>query len=91
MTLTAAQIDRVIGALLATAAGDALGAAYEFGPPAARKSRSPWWGAGASAGNPVSGPEGFDSQRPTVRAVTSSSTATMNPGLVTKRRSAMKH
>jgi hypothetical protein len=33
--------------------------------------------------------EGVDSQRPTIRAVTSS-TATMNPGLVTKRHSAMK-
>jgi len=33
MTLTTAQLDRAIGALLATAAGDALGAAYEFGPP----------------------------------------------------------
>ena len=33
MTLTTAQIDRAVGVLLATAAGDALGAAYEFGPP----------------------------------------------------------
>lgn len=33
MTLTIAQLDRAIGALLATAAGDALGAPYEFGPP----------------------------------------------------------
>jgi ADP-ribosyl-[dinitrogen reductase] hydrolase len=33
MTLTAAQLDRVVGALLGTAAGDALGAPYEFGPP----------------------------------------------------------
>jgi ADP-ribosyl-[dinitrogen reductase] hydrolase len=33
MTLTAAQLDRAVGVLLATAAGDALGAAYEFGPP----------------------------------------------------------
>jgi ADP-ribosylglycohydrolase/protein-tyrosine phosphatase len=33
MTLTAAQIDRACGVLLGTAAGDALGAAYEFGPP----------------------------------------------------------
>lgn len=33
MTLTAAQRDRACGALLATAAGDALGAGYEFGPP----------------------------------------------------------
>jgi ADP-ribosylglycohydrolase/protein-tyrosine phosphatase len=33
MTLTTAQLDRACGVLLATAAGDALGAAYEFGPP----------------------------------------------------------
>lgn len=33
MTLTTAQLDRACGALLATAAGDALGAGYEFGPP----------------------------------------------------------
>jgi ADP-ribosyl-[dinitrogen reductase] hydrolase len=33
MTLTAAQLDRACGVLLGTAAGDALGAAYEFGPP----------------------------------------------------------
>ena len=33
MTLTTAQIDRACGTLLGTAAGDALGAPYEFGPP----------------------------------------------------------
>jgi ADP-ribosyl-[dinitrogen reductase] hydrolase len=33
MTLTTAQLDRAIGVLLGTAAGDALGAAYEFGSP----------------------------------------------------------
>ena len=33
MTLTTAQRDRACGALLATAAGDALGAPYEFQPP----------------------------------------------------------
>jgi ADP-ribosylglycohydrolase len=33
MTLTTAQLDRACGVLLATAAGDAFGAAYEFGPP----------------------------------------------------------
>ena len=33
MTLTPAQLDRACGVLLATAAGDALGAGYEFGPP----------------------------------------------------------
>jgi ADP-ribosyl-[dinitrogen reductase] hydrolase len=32
MTLTTAQLDRAVGALLGTA-GDALGAPYEFGPP----------------------------------------------------------
>jgi ADP-ribosyl-[dinitrogen reductase] hydrolase len=31
--LTTAQRDRACGVLLATAAGDALGAGYEFGPP----------------------------------------------------------
>jgi ADP-ribosyl-[dinitrogen reductase] hydrolase len=33
MKLTAAQQDRAIGAVVASAAGDALGAGYEFGPP----------------------------------------------------------
>jgi len=33
MPLTPAQTDRAIGALLGSAAGDALGAGYEFGPP----------------------------------------------------------
>jgi ADP-ribosyl-[dinitrogen reductase] hydrolase len=33
MTLTPAQLDRAVGAVLGTAAGDALGAPYEFGPP----------------------------------------------------------
>ena len=32
MKLTAAQLDRAHGTLLATAAGDALGAPYEFRP-----------------------------------------------------------
>lgn len=35
MELTSAQLDRAHGVLLATAAGDALGAGYEFGPPLA--------------------------------------------------------
>ncbi|OBK97657.1 ADP-ribosylglycohydrolase family protein [Mycobacterium sp. 1165178.9] len=35
MTFTAAQRDRACGALLTSAAGDALGAGYEFGPPLA--------------------------------------------------------
>jgi ADP-ribosyl-[dinitrogen reductase] hydrolase len=33
MTLTTAQLDRAVGVLLGTAAGDSLGAPYEFGPP----------------------------------------------------------
>ena len=33
MRLTSDQLDRACGVLLATAAGDALGAGYEFGPP----------------------------------------------------------
>ena len=33
MTLTTAQLDRAVGVLLGTAAGDALGAPYEFSPP----------------------------------------------------------
>jgi ADP-ribosyl-[dinitrogen reductase] hydrolase len=33
MALTTAQIDRACGVVLGTAAGDALGAPYEFGPP----------------------------------------------------------
>lgn len=32
-SLTTAQLDRAVGALLGTAAGDSLGAPYEFGPP----------------------------------------------------------
>ena len=35
MTLTTRQCDRAVGVLLATAAGDALGAGYEFTHPAA--------------------------------------------------------
>jgi ADP-ribosyl-[dinitrogen reductase] hydrolase len=33
MKLTPAQLDRAVGDLLGTAAGDVLGAPYEFGPP----------------------------------------------------------
>ena len=33
MALTTAQLDRACGVLLGTAAADALGAPYEFGPP----------------------------------------------------------
>ncbi|KQZ83116.1 hypothetical protein ASD56_12345 [Microbacterium sp. Root166] len=32
MTLTAVQLDRAVGAVVASAAGDALGSQYEFGP-----------------------------------------------------------
>ena len=32
MSLTPAQTDRAVGALLGSTAGDALGAGYEFGP-----------------------------------------------------------
>lgn len=32
MSLTAIQLDRAIGAIVASAAGDALGSQYEFGP-----------------------------------------------------------
>lgn len=35
LKLTPAQVDRAAGVLLAMACGDALGAAYEFGPPLA--------------------------------------------------------
>jgi hypothetical protein len=41
MKLTPAQLDRACGVLLATAAGDALGAAYEFGPHGARNKTWP--------------------------------------------------
>ena len=33
MRLSAAMVDRAVGAVLASAAGDAMGAPYEFGPP----------------------------------------------------------
>ena len=57
MTLTTAQLDRAVGVLLGTAAGDALGAAYEFGPPRGPELEvATGWGAGASAGSPGSGP-----------------------------------
>ena len=56
MTLTPAQIDRAVGVLLDTAAGDALGAPYEFGPPRGPQLEVAMVGAGASAGNPASGP-----------------------------------
>src|SRR4051812_29774324 len=47
--LSAAQLDRACGAMLATAAGDALGAPYEFGPPLASDAPVPMAGGGARA------------------------------------------
>lgn len=44
MRLSAHQIDRACGVLLATAAGDALGAGYEFGPPLAPHDERLWLG-----------------------------------------------
>ena len=56
MTLTSAQVDRACGVLLGSAVGDALGAAYEFGPPRGPELEVAMVGAEASAGNLVSGP-----------------------------------
>lgn len=47
MELTTAQRDRACGVLLATAAGDALGAGYEFGPPIAAEVEVSMRGGGA--------------------------------------------
>jgi ADP-ribosyl-[dinitrogen reductase] hydrolase len=47
MELTAEQRDRACGVLLATAAGDALGAGYEFGPPLADDAPVAMLGGGA--------------------------------------------
>jgi len=47
MKLTTAQRDRACGVLLATAAGDALGAGYEFGPPIAAEVAVSMRGGGA--------------------------------------------
>src|SRR6478609_8763325 len=52
MTLTTAQLDRVVGVLLGTAAGDALGAAYEFGPPRGPELEVAMVGGGAFAWEP---------------------------------------
>src|ERR1700761_6847379 len=49
MKLTAAQRDRACGALLATAAGDALGAGYEFDPPMASDAAVDMIGGGLGA------------------------------------------
>jgi hypothetical protein len=55
MAFTTAQIDRACGVLLGTAAGDALGAAYEFGPPRGPELEVAMVGAAASAGSQASG------------------------------------
>ena len=52
MKLTTAQLDRAVGVLLATAAGDALGAAYEFGPPRGPELEVAMVGGGAFAWEP---------------------------------------
>src|SRR4029077_4325997 len=52
MTLTTAQLDRACGVLLGTAAGDALGAAYEFGPPRGPEFEVAMVGGGAFAWEP---------------------------------------
>src|SRR6516225_3124768 len=52
MTLTTAQLDRACGVLLGTAAGDALGAAYEFGPPRGPEQEVAMVGGGAFGWEP---------------------------------------
>ena len=52
MTLTAAQLDRACGVLLGTAAGDALGAPYEFGPPRGPKLQVAMVGGGSFGWEP---------------------------------------
>src|SRR6476659_1787249 len=52
MTLSTAQLDRAIGVLLGTAAGDALGAAYEFGPPRGPELEVAMVGGGGSGWQP---------------------------------------
>ena len=52
MNFTATQRDRAVGALLATAAGDALGAGYEFGPPLSPKTSVAMIGGGLGAFTP---------------------------------------
>ena len=47
MKLNALQLDRAIGAILASAAGDALGAPYEFKPPISADSPVEMKGGGA--------------------------------------------
>ena len=52
MTLTTAQLDRACGVLLGTAAGDALGGPYEFGPPRGPKLQVAMVGGGSSGWEP---------------------------------------
>jgi len=52
MTLSTAQLDRACGVLLGTAAGDALGAAYEFGPPRGPEQEVAMVGGGAFGWEP---------------------------------------
>jgi ADP-ribosyl-[dinitrogen reductase] hydrolase len=52
MTLTAAQLDRACGVLLGTAAGDSLGAPYEFGPPRGPKLQVAMVGGGSFGWQP---------------------------------------
>ena len=55
MTIDGTRTDRAAGVLLASAAGDALGAGYEFTYPAADDAID-MIGGGPSASNPGSGP-----------------------------------
>jgi ADP-ribosyl-[dinitrogen reductase] hydrolase len=52
MTLTTAQLDRACGVLLGTAAGDSLGAPYEFGPPRGPKLQVAMVGGGSFGWQP---------------------------------------
>ena len=54
--LDAATIDRAVGAVLASAAGDAMGAPVRVRPAATRARRASSRAAAASAGSPASGP-----------------------------------
>lgn len=55
-TLSPAQRDRAAGVLVATAAGDALGAGYEFGPPLSKSTPVGMVGGGGFQWAPASGP-----------------------------------
>ena len=56
MKRTTAIVDRAVGTLLATAAGDALGAGYEFGPPLPVGTPVRMAGGGSFGWAPASGP-----------------------------------